>query len=231
MNIDIWFDFICPFSYLGKIRFEKALKKFKHNKDIVVNYHNYCIAPYIDRCLDMNAHEYLAYHKDIPYEKAKAINDNLTRVFKAEGINVNFEKLVPTSSKRAHQILKLISDPDAVSAYIDHIFKAHFEDGKDIDNIEVLMKIGKNVGLEESDIMAVYQTDMYLHAIQTDYEDSKALGLSGVPAFVVNRSYYLLGGQPLDAFEEMLEDLYKKEKVKQETAICEGESCYRESKN
>lgn len=221
MKIDIWFDFICPFSYLGKKRFDKALKQFKHNKEVVVQYHNYCIAPYIHNCLDMNAHEYLAYHKDISYEEAKKIHEKLTYIFKEEGIKADFEKLIPTTSKKAHQMLKLITDVDAINAFIDHVFKAHFEDGKDIGSLPVLIEIGQKVGLKKVDIEAVYNTDMYEQEIKRDYETSKELGLTGVPAFVVNRKYYLLGGQPYSAFVELLDDMYDKEKVE----YCTDEFC------
>lgn len=211
MNIDIWFDFICPFSYLGKLRFDKALSEFEHKNNVKVTYHNYCIAPYIEKCLDMNAHEYLAYHKDISYDKAVEIHEKLTKLFAAEGVIADFSKLIPTTSKKAHQILKLISDIDQVNAYIDYVFKAHFEEGKDIGGLDILIDIGSKVGINALDIEAVFNTDMYEQQIKIDYEYSKELGLSGVPAFVVNKKYYLLGGQPYDAFVEMLEDLYEQE--------------------
>lgn len=225
MNVDIWFDFICPFSYLGKKRFERALNEFKHKKDVKVVYHNFCIAPYINESLKMNAHQYLSFHKDISYDEAEEFHNHLTNVFKNENIDVDFEKLIPTTSIKAHQILKLITDKDQVNAYIDYVFKAHFEEGKDISSLEVLVEIGNNIGLNEDDVRAVYNTDMYYELVKNDYEITKDLGLNGVPAFVINSKYFLLGGQPLNAFKEMLSNLYEKEKNKPETEFCDGNAC------
>ncbi len=214
MNIEIWFDFTCPFSYVGKKRFDQALAQFSEKNDINVFYHSFCIAPYINHTLNIDAHKCLSTHKDITYEEAKRIHDYLTKKHKKEGILFNFEKVMPTTSKKAHQILRLIDDKEAKGVFIDYVFKAFFEEGKDISNLNVLTEIGLNVGLKKEDIKAVYETDMYAVEIKRDYQEAEDLGLSGVPAFVVDRSYYLLGGQPQSAFIEMLNSLYQKAKEK-----------------
>ena len=228
MRIDIWFDFTCPFSYIGKRRFEKAVNNYINKKDVNIYFHSFCIAPYIEGTLCIDAHQYLSEHKDIPYKKAQEVHHRLTVMAQHENIKLDFDNLIPTTSKKAHQVLKLFTDSVALSVFIDIVFKAHFEEGKDISDPKVLAKIGALVGLVENDVIAVCETDMYTHEIRLDYQRAENLNLTGVPAFVVDNSYYLLGAQPKEAFSEMLNSFYRKQKSEVTKTECIGDECQRE---
>lgn len=227
MKVEIWFDFTCPFSYIAIKSFTKALEKFTNNKDVILHLRSYNIAPYVDKTLNIDAYQYLANHKDIPYEDAKAFLNELKERFYSEGFNFNFDILIPTSSEKAHNIFKMLDDKCAKLAFINYIFKAHFEEGKDISDLEVLIEIGKNVYLKEEDIKAVFETKMYSPAVNLDYKKAESFGLTGVPAFVIDESYYLMGSHPQEAYLEMLDDFYRKAKERKEikTEYCQGEVC------
>ncbi len=225
MKIQIWFDFTCPFSYIGITKFLKALDSFSHRRDVRVFFKSYSIAPYIDETLNVDAHQYLATHKDITYEKAKEINDFISLKFKDEGFNFNFDKLIPTSSIKAHNIFKMIDDDCAQKVFIKYIFKAHFEQGKDISNKDILVEIGKNVGLKENDIIAVYDTDMYTPNVVNDFNKAEIFSLHGVPAFVVDEKYFLMGSHPVNAYYEMLDDFYRKSLESVKTEYCTDGWC------
>lgn len=229
VKVEIWFDFTCPFSYIAIKRFTKALEKFTNNKDVILHLRSYNIAPYIDKTLNVDAYQYLANHKDITYEEAKGFLDHVTEKFSSEGFNFNFEKLIPTSSIKAHNIFKMLSDRCAKLAFVNYIFSAHFEEGKDISDLEVLVEIGKNVSLKEEDIRAVFETEMYEPDVKVDYNKAENFGLTGVPAFVIDESYYLMGSHPKEAYLEMLDDFYRKAQDKQKqnhnTEYCQDGVC------
>lgn len=228
MKVEIWFDFTCPFSYIGKQNFDKALENFKHKRDVKVTYKSFCVSPDVNETLEMDSHAFLANHRNILYDEAKRIHDKMSKMALKEDIILDFEHLIPTTSKKAHQILKLMFDHDARSAFIDYIYKAHFEEGKDISSLDVLLEIASHVSIDPDDVKAVYESDMYQHAIELDYEEAEELGLDSVPAVIVDRSYYLPGGQPVEAYQEMLEKLYEANlKRQKDTEYCVGDFCDR----
>lgn len=227
MKVEIWFDFICPFSYRGFRNFNKALELFSNNKDVKVVFHSYNITPNINKKVDVDVYEHLAKHKDISYEEARDICRRLTDLAKKEGVTADFENLIPTTGCKAHNILKMIDDECAKKTFINYVFVAHFEEGKDISDLNVLTEIGKNVSLNKEDIKAVFDTEMYEHEIHDDYLKAEKYGLTGVPAFVIDESYYLMGGHSIETYLEMLDTFYRKAN-KTETKpfkFCEGESC------
>ncbi len=227
MKVEIWFDFTCPFSYIAIKRFTNALEKFTNNKDVRLFLRSYNIAPYIGETLNIDAYQYLANHKDITYEEAKGFLNYIAQKFAAEGFKFDFKNLIPTSSRKAHNVFKMINDRCAKLAFVNYVFLAHFEEGKDISDLAVLTEIGKNVSLKEEDIKAVFETEMYSANVNADYKKADDFGLTGVPAFVVDESYYLMGSQPEEAYLEMLDDFYRKaaSKEKQEVEYCQEGIC------
>ena len=227
LKIEIWFDFTCPFSYVGLKRFSEALENFKNKKDVRLFFRSYNLNPHITKTLNINAYEYLAQHKDITTFDAKKIYEGLTKKYAEEEIFFDFDNLIPSTSIKAHNLLKFIEDDCAKIAFINHVFVSHFEKGKDISDLNVLLDIAKNVALKEDDVKAVYQTDMYEGAINNDFIKAESFGLNGVPAFVVDESYYLMGSHSKEAYLEMLDTFYRKAVNKQPSVAeyCIDESC------
>ncbi len=223
MQVDIWFDFVCPFSYVGKKHFEEALKNFKNKEDVKIKFKSFCVTPYIKETLVENVHSALAKHRDIKYDEAKKMHDSLKEKF--NNFKLDFDNIVVTSSQKAHQVMHMITDFELQSIFIDHVFKAYFEDGLDISSLAVLQKIGSYVGLLKEDVKAVYQTDMFLEEIYDNTEELEELKLKGVPAFVVDKRFYLPGAHPIEAFSEMLASLYDDSKKQVIFDFCEGDDC------
>lgn len=223
MQVEIWFDFVCPFSYVGKKHFEAALKNFKNKDKVKIEFKSFCVTPYIKETLVEDVHSALAKHRDISYEEAKKMHDALKEKF--SNFKLDFDNIVVTSSQKAHQIMHMITDFELQSIFIDHVFKAYFEDGLDISSLSVLQEIGSFVGLKKDDVKAVYQTDMFLEEIYDNTEELEELKLKGVPAFVVDKRFYLPGAHPVEAFSEMLASLYEESQKQVVFDFCDGDEC------
>ena len=63
LQIDIWSDIACPWCYIGKRRFERALADFEHRDDVVVTWHSYQLDPAIPRHYDGTEVDYLVQRK------------------------------------------------------------------------------------------------------------------------------------------------------------------------
>lgn len=220
MKVELWFDFLCPFSYVAKTYLDKAIHAFDNKEAIDVSYHSFCVAPYVKETLDVDSHEFLSFHKDITYAQAKELHEHLEAKF--SDVVFNFDTIKITSSNKAHQILHMI-DASLRSDFIDLVFEALYVDLKDISKEETLIEIGAKLGIKEEDIKAVFLTDMYNQGIEDDYDLLVDLDLKGVPTIVIDRMYFLSGAQSIDAYQEMLKTLYdpKKQTLSEVCEDCE----------
>ena len=92
------------------------------------------------------------------------------------------------------------------------MFASYFTQGKDIGDVKTLIKIGESVGLKETDIQKMYETDEFVEAVRLDQYESQQVGVQGVPFFVFNNKYAVSGAQPADVFKEILEKVWEEEK-------------------
>jgi len=83
-------------------------------------------------------------------------------------------------------------------------FKAYFVDGKNISQIPLLVELAKSVGLPVDDAAEVLVTGTFKAAVDEDWAISRALGITGVPTFILDGNR-LVGAQPYEAFKSLME--------------------------
>ena len=74
---------------------------------------------------------------------------------------------------------------------------------------EQLLKLGKEIGLTESDILGALDSDEYAYLVKQDIQEAQSIGVTGVPFFVFNRKYAVSGAQPPQIFLQTLEQSFK----------------------
>ncbi|MCU0105427.1 DsbA family oxidoreductase [Acholeplasma vituli] len=231
MNIEIWIDFTCPFCYLGKNRLFKALDRFKHKQDVNITYRSYLLSPNEDNRENLNSHDWLAKHKDISIEEAKRLNHTVEMMAFEDGIPLDFERVIPKNTLFAHQLMQHLSG-ELQLKFVDLVYEAQFQQYLDISNLEVLLQIAKEVGMDNQMVTQILKDKIYLNQIQQDIEQSNRFGLRGVPFFILNRKYSISGAQNELYFFDTLEELYYETRPKKttKTTYCVGEHCERQPK-
>ena len=101
MKVDIWSDIRCPFCYVGKKNFEKALDQFPHKDKVEVTWHSFQLDPDLKTQPEKNSLEYFAEAKRVSPEQAKEMHDHVSKAGKDAGINFNFEHQKIANSYRA----------------------------------------------------------------------------------------------------------------------------------
>jgi predicted DsbA family dithiol-disulfide isomerase len=91
------------------------------------------------------------------------------------------------------------SIPDAV---VEALFRAYFTEGRDISNRQTLLDVVAEAGLDRHQAEGVLNSDEGLDAIREAHEQSRRIGVEGVPFFIVNGKVTLSGAQPPEAFLE-----------------------------
>jgi predicted DsbA family dithiol-disulfide isomerase len=228
MKVEIWSDVMCPFCYIGKRRFEDALQNFEHKNDIEIEWKSFQLNPDLVTDPSINIDEYLAEKKGFTIEHAQQLNNHVTQMAAEGGLIYNLDKAVVANSFKAHRFSHLAKKHCLGIEAEEQLFKAYFTDSKNIDDNEILIELGKEIGLDAAEIKQVLESDAYADDVKHDIDSAQQLGIQGVPFFVLNNKYAISGAQAIPVFEQTLEKAFgewKQENHKPKLEVIEGESC------
>ena len=226
MKVDIWSDTRCPFCFIGKRNFEKALQKFSQNDKVEVNWHSFQLDPNMKTDLSKNHYEYLSEVKGFPMAQIMQMHENLVQSGKNAGIDFNFDEVKVSNSLKSQMLVQLAKEKRKADEMEELLFEAYFKLGKDIDGIEVLSEIGEKLGFSKEEIQDAVQSPDLAKLVKNDIFAAKSLGIKGVPFFVFNEKHGVSGAQPTDLFSEVLEKSWSEFKSDSDIKIIhEGDSC------
>lgn len=213
MRVDIWSDVLCPFCYIGKRKFEKALNQFEHKNDIEVVWHSFQLDPNAVPQPGIDMYDYLAAHKGQSREWSINAHKQVTQMAKEAGLDYNFDKTVVSNSFDAHRLIQFAKTKGKDDEVEEQLFKAHFTEGKNIGDKKILAQIAKDAGLDEKETSVMLNSDAFADEVRKDAKQGEALGLQGVPFFVLDNKYGISGAQPSDTFLKGLQQAYKEYKA------------------
>jgi len=220
MNVDIWSDIMCPFCYIGKRKLESALAKFPNNDSVHINWHSFQLDPSIQYQPGRNLYEYLAERKGQSLEWSVTVHGQLANTAKAEGLTYNFDKAVIANSFDAHRLIQLAKKYELGDAAEERLFRAYFTEGENVSDHDTLVRLGSETGLPVAAVKEMLQGDDYASEVHADIEQAEALGIRGVPFFVINGQYGISGAQPSEVFLDGLQHAWKEyEQAKNTTDI------------
>ena len=227
MKVNIWSDIRCPFCYVGKKKFEKALAQFPHAEEIEVTWHSFQLDPNLVTQPDTNPYDYFSKAKAIPVIQAKAMHEHAKNAGKEAGIDFNFDESKVANSFRGHLLIQLAKKKNLADAMEEALFEAQFITGKNIDDEAVLLETGKSVGLTEEEVKNVLVSDEMAHAVAQDGLMARQLSINAVPFFVFNDKYGVSGAQQPEHFLEVLNKSFEEFSAgdKGLQIISQGESC------
>lgn len=227
MKVDIWSDTRCPFCFVGKKNFEKALRDFAHKDEIEVHWHSFQLDPDMKTDLSQNNYDYLSKIKGFPMQQIVQMHENLIQIGKSAGIDFNFDAVKVSNSFKSQMLVQLAKQKGKANEMEELLFEAYFIQGKDIDDTEVLANIGEQIGFSHEEIQQAIQSTELAQLVNNDLKEAAELGIYSVPFFVFDRKYAISGAQPTHLFSEVLEKSWKEfsENHSKIKIINEGDSC------
>lgn len=205
MKVEIWSDVMCPFCYIGKRKFESALSQFPHKDEVQVIWKSFQLAPEIKTQIDKNMHQFLSEHKGLSIEQAKGMNDHVQQLARQVGLTYNFERSVVANSFNAHRFTHFSKQSNRQNEAEEILFRSYFTDGKNIDDYQTLIELGKEMGLDAEALQTALENGSYADNVRADIDEARQVGVRGVPFFVVNRKYAISGAQESNAFLRALQ--------------------------
>ena len=211
MKVDVWSDIMCPFCYIGKRNYEAALEQFADRNNVEIEWHSFQLDPTIPAHTEKKSsvYQYLADRKGISYEQSVEMHERIIQTAKAAGLTYHLDKAIVANSYDAHKMIQLAKTKGLGDVAEERLFLAYFTEGADMGNPEQLLKLGKEIGLTEADILEALESDEYAYRVRQDIQEAQSIGVTGVPFFVFNRKYGVSGAQPPQIFLQTLEQSFK----------------------
>ena len=205
MKVEIWSDITCPWCYLGKRRFERALASFDGADDVEVTWRSYLLNPSQPKG-DTRSHDvYLAEKTGRSIEDVRAGDARLTALAAEEGLDYHFERYRVVNTFDAHRILHLARVHGLGAEAHERFMRGQLVEGEVMEDPETLVRLAAEVGVPEDEARAVLASDRYAADVRAEIREAAALGCTGVPFFVIDRRYGISGAQPAELFAQVLE--------------------------
>jgi predicted DsbA family dithiol-disulfide isomerase len=227
MKVQIWSDVMCPFCYIGKRRFEEALTAFSHQDKVEIEWKSFQLNPALKTDTQLNVYQSLANSKGWQLEYAKQVTNQVAEMAAQVGLDFNFDRAVVANSFNAHRFSHLAKQHNLGDAAEEQLFRAYFTDGENIDDIDTLVNLGKNIGLNETEVRdTLNNKEAYAAEVHQDIFEAETLGIRGVPFFVMNDKYAVSGAQATDVFLNTLNTAYQEwEQQSNALIVTNGPSC------
>ena len=205
--IEIASDVICPWCYIGKRRLEKALESLKGEVEVRIEWLPFQLNPDMPEQGVARADYRRAKFGSV--EKGRALDARVAQEGAGEGIAFAFDRMQRTpNTVAAHRLIDLAQRQDRASpvksgkagAVVDALFRAYFEEARDIGDAEVLAGIAESAGVEN------WPTGVNAPQVAEQEERVRDLGISGVPTFIFDKKSGLSGAYPPEQLAQAIRE-------------------------
>jgi predicted DsbA family dithiol-disulfide isomerase len=204
MKIEIWSDFVCPYCYLGEKKLEKALDEFQDKDNVEITFRSFQLDPNEIKHERGDYYEFISKKYGVPYESAKSRMDATKSEAAKFGLNYRYDIMIRNNTSLAHQAVKFAKDEGKEKLLVDSFFKAYFEEGGDLGNLDTLLSLAGEVGLNIERLGKILKKNLYLSKVTDDQKEASSIGITGVPFFVINGKVAVSGAQSIEHFKEAL---------------------------
>ncbi|MBM3481747.1 MAG: DsbA family oxidoreductase [Alphaproteobacteria bacterium] len=204
MRIDIISDTICPWCYVGKRRFERALAELPAGTEVTVAWWPFQLNPQ----MPPEGKERAGYlvERFGSEERAREIFRPLEAAGRSEGIPFAFNEILRTPNTMAsHRLIAFAGERGRQNEVVEVLFRRYFELGEDIGELGVLVASAVEAGLDEDETRAYLESDQGRSEVEAGDVAARKLGINGVPCFIVNARYALSGAQEPEVFRRVFD--------------------------
>lgn len=212
MEITIWSDFVCPFCYIGQTHLERAMDNFDHADEITIEHKSFELMPGAKYDPSKNFYEAFADLKDTTVEQVEQMNNQVTQMAAATGLNFNFSGMKMADTMPAHRVFQYAKTQGKDDEYFKAFYTAYFEDGALISDEDTIVALSESVGLDGDKVREILASENQFQAeVTADIFRAGEVGVQGVPFFVFNNKYAVQGAQPVEVFQQVLDQVYTEE--------------------
>ncbi|MFD0587092.1 DsbA family oxidoreductase [Paenibacillus sp. GCM10027627] len=204
MKVEIWSDFVCPFCYIGKRKFEDALSQFANREHVVTEFRSFELNPNADSEAKISTHDMLSKKYGMSPEQAKATSAGVAEQAAAVGLEFVFDGMLEQNTFHAHRLTQFAAQEGKGAAMAERLFRAYFTDTDNISDYNRLAELAEEAGLQKEAALEVLQTGRFADVVRGQEDEGSKLGIRGVPFLVIDRKYAISGAQSPAVFLDTL---------------------------
>jgi predicted DsbA family dithiol-disulfide isomerase len=210
LKIDIVSDVVCPWCAIGYGNLTQALEQLSLVQ-ANIQWHPFQLNPSMGK-EGQDINEHLIEKYGLSDQQMSDNKQHIKQMGKLAGFDMSFDKRARIyNTLDCHVLLHYAQEKGKQTELKLALFKAYFTDGKDVSDREVLVEAAEFVGLDKVDAQVVLNDEHYKKTVQDEESKFKSMGISSVPAFIINDKYLLSGGQPVENFVQSLTEIAAKE--------------------
>ena len=192
VEVDVWSDYVCPFCYLEVPELDRLRGRF--GDAVAIRWRAFELRPDPVPTLDPDG-EYLH----------RVWGEAVYPMAAARGMVLRLPPVQPRS-RLAHETAAFARERGRFDAVHEGLFRAFFQDGRDLAEASVLRDVAAGAGLDPGALDAALAEGRYTAGVLAEEEAARRLGLTGVPAAVVGRAggaerALVSGAQPVEVLE------------------------------
>jgi len=212
MHIDIVSDAICPWCYIGKRKLDQALALVADELSVSLQWRPYQLNPSIPPTgLDRQAS--LA-RKFASAARADAAYARIAQTGAEEGIAFDFEAITRTpNTQNVHRLIQWAGTGQRQHELMAYLFAAYFERGEDIGDAQVLIQAANSAGMDADLVAQQLPGDSDNEVVAEQEQLARSMGIGGVPCFIINGQYMLMGVQDPVRLARALKKIQQEELV------------------
>lgn len=210
MKIEVWFDYVCPFCYLGKRHLDIALEELNLKEDVEIDFRSYQLNPEMEEYAGVGLLEHLSEKYNISLDEARERMQNVKERAKKAGLYYDFEIMKPTNTFDAHRLTKYAETLGKDRELAEKIFETYFEYGGLISDHDQLLSIADAVGINRDNAYEVLMDPRaYKDEVVEDIAVAKELGVDSVPFFLINKTHVVPESGSVETFVLKLQEVLR----------------------
>ena len=207
IEIELWVDLVCPWSWMAKRRVEHAMASFERPHDVTLWLRAFELDPDVPVGGSVPVADHLGAKHGGDTQAGQLMNSRASEVAEADDLIFDWDRAVRANTFDAHRLCALAAElggPHLRSAATERFLSAHFREGLPIDDHEVLQRCGAECGLDERRVGAVLASDAYAEDVRSDEEVARSMGVTATPFALANGYAALSGARPLEDYLALL---------------------------
>ncbi|RYC17251.1 DsbA family oxidoreductase [Ciceribacter ferrooxidans] len=208
ITIDIVSDVVCPWCFLGKARLDLAIAEVQDEVSVDVNWRPYRLNPDyppegVDQQVELARKLGGKENMDRAHEQLKALGREVGIAFDFDAIRIGPNTL------DAHRLIHWAGteDREAQQRVVSALFKANFEEGRNVGDKAVLLDIAEKAGLDRAVISTLLEGDADKAHVLSEIDAAQKMGVNGVPFFIFDQKYAVSGAQTPEVLTNALRDI------------------------
>ncbi|EYR79927.1 MULTISPECIES: DsbA family oxidoreductase [unclassified Shinella] len=208
ITIDVVSDVVCPWCYLGKKRLEQAIEAVKDDLAVAVTFRPYQLNP--DMPAEGVDHKKHLAEKLGGEEAVARAHEMLAGLGQEAGIDFDFPAVkISPNTLDAHRLLRwaMIEGPEVQSRVAVALFKAYFEEGRNVGDRAVLLDIAEACGMDRAVVTALFSAGADVDSVKEEIGMARDMGVTGVPCFIIDNKYAVMGAQSVDVLTNAFREI------------------------